>query len=104
MDANMAHDPASPAAEVARAAPVIAVDEAAKVAAWERVLRSVLSEPLSQQELAGHFGVGRNKIASILGRIEGAEKVSRSYWRVPIAKLPPSYHVAAGLMPRASLP
>ncbi len=74
-------------------------DHAAQVAAWERVFSGLLSEVLTQRELAGHFGVGRNKIVGLLTRIAGAEKFAGG-WRVPIAKLPPSYWLARGLDPR----
>lgn len=66
--------------------------------AWDRILAGLQSELMTQQQLADLFGVGRNKISAVLKRIEGAERLPGG-WRVPIAKLPPAYFMAAGLMP-----
>lgn len=72
-------------------------DFAARVKAWERVLAALKCEPMSAQQLADLFGVGRNKVAELLAKIPGAEK-GPGGWRVPIAHLPPSYHVSVGLI------
>ncbi len=57
----------------------------------------LLTEPATIRRLAEFFGVGRNKMAKILARIEGVEKIGGLY-RVPLQKMPPSYLIARGCL------
>ena len=75
----------------------IRLDLAARTAAYERVLRGVKTEVMTQEELAGWFIVGKNKIRGILEVIAGAEKVAGG-WRVPVHEMPATYQRAVGLL------
>jgi len=73
------------------------LDLVARAAAYERVIRSVKTEVMSQGELAGWFLVGKNKIRAILAAIDGAEKVAGG-WRVPVYAMPAPCQRAVGLL------
>lgn len=63
----------------------------------ELLLRAVfqhgLTEPLTLLQLASWFGVGRNKMRSIIGHVKGVERCG-SLYRVPIRTMPPAYWAA----------
>jgi hypothetical protein len=83
--------------------PPLPVDQAAieraLVQAIDRRVGRVLTEPLQTKELAEIFGCHRSKVAMILERIPGKQRIGRS-WRVPLFSLPPRYLQELGLFPR----
>lgn len=85
---------AEPAREAPGAPPLGPSDAGA---AWDRFLAVSRTEGLTVEELARHFGFGRNRMAALLPKIAGAERLG-SRWRVPVREMPPAYWVASGLL------
>jgi len=69
-------------------------------AAYRGFLDELLTEPLSVAELAELFRVPPRKVRRMLKGIEGAVRIDRSCWRVPLRAMPPNYLLAEGLIPQ----
>ena len=60
--------------------------------AWRDHLDGLLTEPMPLWKLATYFEVDRKTMRLILDYIDGAVLIRR-LWRIPLAQMPPSYHV-----------
>ena len=61
-----------------------------------RLLSEVRTEPMRTETLATIFCQDRNAMAQQLKSMEGAEKVARGKWRVPVWRMPAGYLARIG--------
>ena len=60
---------------------------------WARLL----TEPMTITEIAGHFGLSRQKARVMLKHMAGVENVAGKF-RVPALKMPVAYLVSVGVI------
>ena len=79
------------------------LEREARITAWKEHFAELLTEPLKLRQLADLFEVPSKKMGVIVRHIDGAVRVDRLRWRVPLCKMPPAYHIQAGLIPLETL-
>lgn len=56
-----------------------------------------LSDPMSVRDLAKLFGMGRDKMGTVLEAMPGAERFGGK-WRIPVSKMPIEWLLDVGLI------
>ncbi len=64
-------------------------DDSPVVVVEPLVIGDLLTEPMSKQEIARNFNIGRKKVAAIIPHLD-AEKIGDCY-RIPLRKMPVAY-------------